>query len=82
VSACSSSVPASASTPFLSRQRKLRRVLKPGGRLVIGEHFVDPDFVSLGRLKHLTRDAGFAFERRTGPIAIYLARFCVPRPLP
>ena len=59
---------------------ELRRVLKPGGRLVIGEHVVDPDFVSLGRLKNLTRDAGFTFERRTGPIVIYLARFSV-RPL-
>ena len=26
--------------------RELRRVLKPGGRLVIGEFFLDPDFVS------------------------------------
>jgi hypothetical protein len=24
--------------------RELRRVLKPAGRLVVGEHFVDPDF--------------------------------------
>jgi SAM-dependent methyltransferase len=62
--------------------QELRRVLRPGGRLVIGEHFVDPDFVSLGRLKNLTRDAGFAFERRTGPIVVYLARFNVFRPLP
>jgi SAM-dependent methyltransferase len=62
--------------------QELRRVLKPGGRLVVGEHFVDPDFVSLGRLKRLTRDAGFAFERRTGPIVVYLARFSISRPLP
>ncbi len=51
--------------------RELRRVLKPAGRLVVGEHFVDPDFTSLGRLKDQAREAGFRFERRTGPIVVY-----------
>jgi ubiquinone/menaquinone biosynthesis C-methylase UbiE len=62
--------------------RELRRVLNPAGRLVVGEHFVDPDFTSLGRLKDHAREAGFRFERRTGPIVVYLARFGVSRPLP
>jgi SAM-dependent methyltransferase len=62
--------------------RELRRVLKPAGRLVVGEHFVDPDFTSLGRLKDQAREAGFRFERRTGPIVVYLARFGVSRPQP
>jgi len=53
--------------------RELRRVLKPAARLVVGEHFVDPDFTSLGRLKDQAREAGFRFERRTGPIVVYLS---------
>src|SRR5262245_23264836 len=44
--------------------QELRRTLRPGGRLVIGEHFIDPDFVSLRSLKSRARDAGFTFERR------------------
>lgn len=55
--------------------QELRRILKPGGRLVIGEHFVDPDFVSLRLLKNRARDAGFTFERRSGIGLVYLARF-------
>jgi SAM-dependent methyltransferase len=62
--------------------RELRRVLKPAGRLVVGEHFVDPDFTPLGPLKDQAREAGFRFERRTGPIVVYLARFGVSRPQP
>jgi SAM-dependent methyltransferase len=55
--------------------QELRRILKPGGRLVIGEHFIDPDFVSLCSLKNRARDAGFTFERRSGIGLVYLARF-------
>jgi len=55
--------------------QELRRILRPGGRLVIGEHFIDPDFVSLRSLKSRARDAGFTFERRSGIGLVYLARF-------
>ena len=58
--------------------RELRRVLKPSGRLVIGEVFFDPDFVSLGSLRKRAADASFAFEDRLGGPFTYLARF---RPL-
>jgi SAM-dependent methyltransferase len=51
--------------------RELRRVLKPGGRLVIGEMFVDPDFVSLPALRKMATDAGFVFDRRFGPRFAY-----------
>jgi ubiquinone/menaquinone biosynthesis C-methylase UbiE len=55
--------------------RELRRVLKPGGRLVIGEVAFDPDYVSPGALEGLARDSGFVLERRRGAAASYLARF-------
>lgn len=55
--------------------QELRRVLKPNGRLVIGEFFIDPDFVTLGNLQHRMSRAGFTFERKIGPPLAYLARF-------
>ena len=55
--------------------RELRRVLKPDGRLVVGEVFFDPDFVRFGSLKVRAEQASFAFERRLGGSLSYLARF-------
>jgi SAM-dependent methyltransferase len=57
--------------------RELRRVLKPRGRLVVGEVAFDPDFVRLGSLQRRTGEARFAFERRQGGALSYLARFRV-----
>jgi ubiquinone/menaquinone biosynthesis C-methylase UbiE len=57
--------------------RELRRVLKPTGRLVVGEIMVDPDFQSLGALVKRARSAGLVLERRSGHPAAYLARFAV-----
>jgi SAM-dependent methyltransferase len=54
---------------------ELHRVLKPDGRLVIGEVLFDPDFVSFGALTRRAREAAFALEWRLGGAAAYLARF-------
>ena len=50
-------------------------MLKPTGRLVLGEVAFDPDFVTFGSLQEHMRRAGFAFERRLGGTLSYLARF-------
>jgi SAM-dependent methyltransferase len=55
---------------------ELRRVLKPDGRLVVGEVLgIDPDGVRLPTLRELTRRAGFTLERRSGLPFVYFARF-------
>ena len=55
--------------------RELRRVLKPDGLLVVGEVFIDPDFITFGTLSSRAAQASFAFERRLGGSLSYLARF-------
>ena len=54
---------------------ELRRVLKPTGRLVVGEIFIDPDFPTLGRLVEQAAAAGLLLERRVGTSLAYFARF-------
>lgn len=55
--------------------RELRRVLKPRGRLIIGEVLIDPDYVTLADLQDKAREAGLIFERTGGPKFSYLAVF-------
>ena len=54
---------------------ELRRVLKPGGRLVIGEIALDPDFVRLADTREEAEANGFEFERLAGGRLSYLALF-------
>jgi ubiquinone/menaquinone biosynthesis C-methylase UbiE len=51
---------------------ELKRVLKPGGRLVVGELFGDPHMVSIKALEE--RATGMTLEQRVGPKVGYFAR--------
>ncbi len=53
--------------------RELQRVLKPGGRLVVGELFGDPHMVPETALRRRAEGAGLRFERRVGPRFGYFA---------
>jgi ubiquinone/menaquinone biosynthesis C-methylase UbiE len=55
--------------------RELRRVLQPGGRLVVGELLGDPHYVAFGRLRQRAEGAGLRFDRRLGGALGYFARF-------
>ncbi len=57
---------------------ELRRVLKPGGRLIVGEIVIDPDFVPPRRLSLMAEDAGLRLVRRLGPRFAYHAEFVAP----
>jgi len=46
--------------------RELRRVVRPGGRIVVGELFGDPHMVTHSALAERARAAGLGVERRLG----------------
>jgi ubiquinone/menaquinone biosynthesis C-methylase UbiE len=46
--------------------RELRRVVKPDGRIVVGELFGDPHMVRFGALRDRAEAAGLAVERKIG----------------
>lgn len=56
---------------------ELRRVLRPGGRLVVGEGVPDPHMAPFGRLRERAEAAGLRFERRLGGRLGYFACFRV-----
>jgi SAM-dependent methyltransferase len=53
---------------------EIARVLRPGGRLVVGELVGDPHFTSPGALERRGAAAGLRFELRSGPPFGYFAR--------
>jgi SAM-dependent methyltransferase len=55
--------------------RELARVLKPGGRLVVGELLGDPHYVRLAPIRLRASGVGLAYERRVGNALGYFARF-------
>jgi ubiquinone/menaquinone biosynthesis C-methylase UbiE len=54
--------------------REIRRVLKPTGRLVVGELLGDPHFTTLASLKRQSAEAGLSFEEGSGNWFGYFAR--------
>ena len=58
--------------------RELARVVKPGGRIVVGEIALDPHYVTFASLRERAGRAGLELERRAGSAFAYFARFRVP----
>jgi protein-L-isoaspartate O-methyltransferase len=57
---------------------ELTRILRPGGRLVVGELFGDPHWVRPGRLRERAEAAGLTWTRRSGTPLGYFARMDKP----
>jgi len=55
--------------------RELRRVLRPSGRLVVGEVIGDPHMVGFRTLRKRAEKAGLCYELRLGGWPGYFARF-------
>jgi ubiquinone/menaquinone biosynthesis C-methylase UbiE len=58
----------------LAALREIRRVLKPDGRLIVGELFGDPHFTTLASLKRQAAEAGLRYETHSGNWLAYFAR--------
>jgi ubiquinone/menaquinone biosynthesis C-methylase UbiE len=54
---------------------EIARVLRPGGRLVVGELFGDPHFQTFGNLQRRCEAADLSFDERSGNRLGYFARF-------
>jgi ubiquinone/menaquinone biosynthesis C-methylase UbiE len=58
--------------------RELRRVVKPGGRIVVGELFGDPHMVTFRALRDRAAAAGLEVERKLGGRLWHFTRLTVP----
>jgi ubiquinone/menaquinone biosynthesis C-methylase UbiE len=57
--------------------REIRRVLKPGGRLVVGELFGDPHFTTRANLERMGAEAGLVLGEHSGNWFGYFARLAL-----
>ena len=58
--------------------REVYRVLKPGGILLVAEHWIDPDFLSAGELRAFVGGTSFERIEIRGPARSYTATFQKP----
>ncbi|PNY80942.1 class I SAM-dependent methyltransferase [Deinococcus koreensis] len=58
--------------------RECRRVLRPGGRVVIGEEFFGPEYVRAGTVERWAREAGLRPLGRQGNPWAYLQTYAGP----
>jgi ubiquinone/menaquinone biosynthesis C-methylase UbiE len=63
---------------YRSALSEFQRVLKPGGRLVVGEFLIDWHVVRLNTLKHLAAEAGFLCTATLRSTVSYFARLDKP----
>jgi ubiquinone/menaquinone biosynthesis C-methylase UbiE len=61
----------------LAALREIRRVLKPDGRLVVGELFGDPHFTTRASLERMGAEAGLRLTERSGNWFGYFARLAM-----
>jgi ubiquinone/menaquinone biosynthesis C-methylase UbiE len=54
--------------------REIARVLKPSGRLVVGELFGDPHFTTQSALRRQSAEAGLSWQEHSGNWFGYFAR--------
>jgi SAM-dependent methyltransferase len=54
--------------------RELARVVKRGGRIIIGEIFLDPDYVAPSRMRELAEASGLRLVNQSGTPLSYFAR--------
>ena len=54
--------------------REITRVMRPGGRLIVGELFGDPHMVTVASLRRRAETATLRLERRVGSRLAYFAR--------
>jgi len=57
---------------------EIARVLRPGGRLIVGEMLFDPHVVTSGKLRERGARAGLSFVRRVGSPLAFFARLEKP----
>ena len=63
--------------------REIARVLRPGGRLIVGELFGDPHMVTAGKLRERAERAGLSFSHRLGnPLAFFARLDKAPAAMP
>jgi ubiquinone/menaquinone biosynthesis C-methylase UbiE len=62
---------------------EIARVLRPGGRLIVGELFGDPHMVTTGKLRERAERADLSFSRRLGnPLAFFARLEKAPAAMP